>query len=300
MDTSTLHKSLPIWMRGGSTMKELEEYHLIVLQPTCIKSIMRSFELLLELKVNFLKSCLGGGIGVDSHLVPVEVAHKITRLQRDFLWGEEEGRRKIAWGNWEVVSTRPRENRGLGIKNIERFNVALIGNGDGEGVFVEELVSDAGVWKDGNWCWRLSWRRQWFTWELPLVEAFMKDLEGYKLRYDREDNVLWKSGSTGIYSIGVTSTKNKMWKSVWCAWVWALWCHRNNIIFKQQIIDLDSVVGNIKYKSWIWLKANVLLVPSNTILFANPKKKVNDIKASFQSIFQKGRQEKLVIALCIM
>lgn len=50
-------------------MKELEEYHLIVLQPTCIKSIMRSFELLLELKVNFLKSCLGGGIGVDSHLV---------------------------------------------------------------------------------------------------------------------------------------------------------------------------------------------------------------------------------------
>ncbi|KAL3015707.1 hypothetical protein AAZX31_06G171500 [Glycine max] len=153
-------------------MKELEEYHLIVLQPTCIKSIMRSFELLLELKVNFLKSCLGGGIGVDSHLVhryahllncsvmsmpftylgipigaipiganqkeevPVEVAHKITRLQRDFLWGEEEGRRKIAWGNWEVVSTRPRENRGLGIKNIERFNVALIGNGDGEGVFV--------------------------------------------------------------------------------------------------------------------------------------------------------------------
>ena len=68
--------------------------------------------------------------------VPVEVAHKITRLQRDFLWGEEEGRRKIAWGNWEVVSTRPRENRGLGIKNIERFNVALIGNGDGEGVFV--------------------------------------------------------------------------------------------------------------------------------------------------------------------
>lgn len=50
-------------------MKELEEYHLIVLQPTCIKSIMRSLELLLELKVNFLKSCLGGGIGVDSHLV---------------------------------------------------------------------------------------------------------------------------------------------------------------------------------------------------------------------------------------
>lgn len=64
------------------------------------------------------------------------MAHKITRLQRDFLWGEEGGRRKIAWGNWEVVSTRPRENRGLGIKNIERFNVALIGNGDGEGVFV--------------------------------------------------------------------------------------------------------------------------------------------------------------------
>lgn len=62
-------------------------------------------------------------------------------------------------------------------------------------------MSDAGVWKDGNWCWRLSWRRQWFTWELPLVEAFMKDLEGYKLRYDREDNVLWKSGSTGIYSV---------------------------------------------------------------------------------------------------
>jgi len=69
------------------------------------------------------------------------------------------------------------------------------------------------------------------------------------------ENLLWRG--IEFLQIGVTSTKNKMWKSVWCAWVWALWCHRNNIIFKQQIIDLDSVVGNIKYKSWIWLKANV-------------------------------------------
>ncbi|KAG5146758.1 hypothetical protein JHK84_032301 [Glycine max] len=53
------------------------------------------------------------------------------------------------------------------------------------------------------------------------------------------------------------SHKNKVWKSVWGATVWALWCHRNNLIFGEQSLDLDSVVETIKFKSWLWLESYV-------------------------------------------
>uniref|UniRef100_I1LMJ9 Reverse transcriptase zinc-binding domain-containing protein n=1 Tax=Glycine max TaxID=3847 RepID=I1LMJ9_SOYBN len=46
-----------------------------------------------------------------------------------------------------------------------------------------------------------------------------------------------------------------------CSWlgttVWALWCHRNNLIFGEQSLDLDSVVETIKFKSWLWLESYV-------------------------------------------
>lgn len=50
--------------------------------------------------------------------------------------------------------------------------------------------------------------------------------------------------------------KNKIWKLVWEAAVWVIWCHRNNIIFRKQHLDLDYF-ELIKFKSWLWLESFV-------------------------------------------
>ena len=45
---------------------------------------------------------------------------------RKFLWGGVEGECRVAWVRWEQVC-RSKEDGGLGIKDLERFNLALLG-----------------------------------------------------------------------------------------------------------------------------------------------------------------------------
>ena len=47
-------------------------------------------------------------------------------LQRRFLWGGGTDQNKIAWIKWEAVCL-PKEKGGLGIKDINIFNLALLG-----------------------------------------------------------------------------------------------------------------------------------------------------------------------------
>lgn len=50
----------------------------------------------------------------------------MVRLQRRFLWDGADEQNKIAWIKWDTVCL-PKENGGLGIKDITTFNLALLG-----------------------------------------------------------------------------------------------------------------------------------------------------------------------------
>lgn len=52
------------------------------------------------------------------------VVDNLVNVQRDFLWGREEGRRKIAWVSWKKICC-PRSRGGLEIKDIRLFNDAF-------------------------------------------------------------------------------------------------------------------------------------------------------------------------------
>ena len=56
---------------------------------------------------------------------PKKVVKKLVRLQRNFLWGGASDQNKIAWVKWEAVCL-PKEEGGLGVKDITSFNVALM------------------------------------------------------------------------------------------------------------------------------------------------------------------------------
>ncbi|GLT59681.1 hypothetical protein SLA2020_324880 [Shorea laevis] len=57
---------------------------------------------------------------------PKKVIYLLTKLQRNFLWGGGEGKRRIAWIKWEEVCRKKSEG-GLGVRNLEGFNKALLG-----------------------------------------------------------------------------------------------------------------------------------------------------------------------------
>ena len=58
--------------------------------------------------------------------VPKKVVHKLVSIQRNFLWGGDSEVAKIAWVNWDTICL-PKNKGGLGIKNLSKFNEALLG-----------------------------------------------------------------------------------------------------------------------------------------------------------------------------
>ena len=58
--------------------------------------------------------------------IPKKVTEKLVSIQRRFLWGGDIDQNKIAWIKWEIVCL-PKDKGGLGIKDLNTFNIALLG-----------------------------------------------------------------------------------------------------------------------------------------------------------------------------
>jgi hypothetical protein len=58
--------------------------------------------------------------------IPSSVANRLERMQRNFLWGGIKEENKFHLVNWSKVCS-PLQNGGLGIRNLRRFNQALLG-----------------------------------------------------------------------------------------------------------------------------------------------------------------------------
>jgi hypothetical protein len=57
--------------------------------------------------------------------IPVHVWKKIRMIQREFLWGGKQGRKKISWIKWDTVC-RPKSKRGLGVRDVRVVNISLL------------------------------------------------------------------------------------------------------------------------------------------------------------------------------
>ena len=58
--------------------------------------------------------------------IPKKVTEKLVSIQRRFLWGGDIDQNKIAWIKWETLCL-PKDKGGLGIKDLNTFNIALLG-----------------------------------------------------------------------------------------------------------------------------------------------------------------------------
>ena len=62
---------------------------------------------------------------MQSSLLPNKVLEGIDRVNRNFLWGSAENKRKLHWVGWKKV-TRPKEEGGLGLQTAKGRNTTLL------------------------------------------------------------------------------------------------------------------------------------------------------------------------------
>ncbi|XP_058733400.1 uncharacterized protein LOC131605010 [Vicia villosa] len=71
---------------------------------------------------------------------PTKVLKEINRLESNFLWSGNVNKRSIHWVKWDTVC-KPNEKGGLGVRDVEEFNKALLLKGEWR--FLKE---DKSIW----------------------------------------------------------------------------------------------------------------------------------------------------------
>nr|KYP33988.1 Putative ribonuclease H protein At1g65750 family [Cajanus cajan] len=112
----------------GANPRRQQMWKEIMLKYNRKLALWRSKNLSLAARVCLINSVLSG---LPLYLIslfkmPKQVVRQLEKIQRNFLWGSKDETRKISWVKWRTIF-HPKEKGGLGIKNIESFNDALLG-----------------------------------------------------------------------------------------------------------------------------------------------------------------------------
>ena len=57
--------------------------------------------------------------------LPASVCDELTRMIRQYWWGVENGKKKMAWMSWDKLRL-PKSMGGMGFKDMRAFNQALL------------------------------------------------------------------------------------------------------------------------------------------------------------------------------
>jgi exonuclease III len=133
--------------------------------------------------------------------IPMSIACRIEKLQRDFLWGGLEDEQKLHLVNWHQVCT-PLHSGGLGIRNMAIFNKALL----------------------GKWLWRYS-REPESLWRQVIDSKYGGQGNFWCSNRSRSPHgvSLWKHIRAGwdvfsqhtSYKVG-DGSRIRFWHDIWC------------------------------------------------------------------------------------
>ena len=123
--------------------------------------------------------------------IPQRIVDKLLSLQRNFMWGGNQDHKKIPSVKWDVICL-PKNDGGLGIKDLSKFNATLRGTWiwdlsfNQHQLWVTVLNSKYGGWSDLQNGRDKGWHSQWW-----------KDLRKLNQQSDFNiihQNMAWKVG----------------------------------------------------------------------------------------------------------
>ncbi|GKV11786.1 hypothetical protein SLEP1_g23006 [Rubroshorea leprosula] len=112
-------------------LKVENPYRIKDYRPISLIGVM--YKILAKLLANRLRKVLDKIIGehlpvylMSAYKIPKGILFTLDKIHKNFLWGGMGERKKIGWVKWERVC-RKKECGGLGVKDLRKFNMALLG-----------------------------------------------------------------------------------------------------------------------------------------------------------------------------
>ncbi|KAL5191116.1 U-box domain-containing protein 14 [Glycine soja] len=161
-----------------------------------MKAMLRGFEMVSGLKINFSKSSVGI-FGADTNWV-LDAAHflKCRQMEIPFQWHR--------W--WIALTSSIWKNRNLLIFQGKRFETPKVME---DALFLlwswlnnqqTSSINSMGNFVEERWEWKLTWRRNFFDHEIDMVANFIADIESSNINHSNRDFLCWKSDPNGLYS----------------------------------------------------------------------------------------------------
>jgi len=82
----------------------------------------------------------------------------------------------------------------------------------------------------------------------------------YCKRWIRNVTVRHKDITSHFQNFHLTSHSNRVnsvWKGMWVAIVSEIWSHRNKVVFRGGIVDVEEIFSLAQLKGWLWIKYNL-------------------------------------------
>lgn len=211
---------------------------------------------------------------ISCYRMPKGVVKKCNQIMMRFLWGGTEEDRKIAWVRWAQIC-RPKAEGGLGVKDLESFNLALLGKWrwrllqNQEQLWCRVLLAKYGNglrskksvwWRDLELTCGTSAVGRWFDNSLCKRLGDGKDTLFWQESWHGHNSFQDKFGA--LFQISEQQNASIAEMGGWeeNRWVWRLQWHgriegelADQLVMLTRILDCTSLIRD-KKDAWFWIK----------------------------------------------
>ncbi|XP_057443877.1 uncharacterized protein LOC130736036 [Lotus japonicus] len=257
--------SLLQFVDGTLFFEEVSSHDILV-----VKSILRNFELMSELKVNYHKSKVVGilvdhrrtqGLADILDCKTMNIPFIYLRilvganLKKEATWESVINKMKRRWrlmnddGSFWYSVVKEKYANSHSEWSVQRAATvsgwcrSLWSCAEEEDWFEGRVnsISDMGTWVDGGWVWRFNWQRVLFDWEVQLLEELRNAVGSFKSTVVEEDRWVWAASEDGGFSVALAYK----------------YLQDQGMVEVVNVADKERLIEVIKLKSWIWLRGKL-------------------------------------------